>query len=159
PGRGPNEGKPMTRIWSMAVLVALGSGQAASPPAPPAPGALPSEEPTPVRSLPSPPMVMPPAAAATPARGDAPHGPGGGGWARGAARAAREPAGSPAGRQESLMSVTWAGPSLVQVGQRAEYGLLVKNTSPLRLHKVQASVRLPAGMTARETRPAAAPEA
>jgi uncharacterized repeat protein (TIGR01451 family) len=98
---------------------------------------------------------MPAPSAATPAanRADGQAGPGPGGEDD---PTAKDPT---AGRQESLVSVTWAGPSLVQVGQCAAYTLLVNNTSTLSLSKVQAHLRLPAGMTARETRPGAAAEA
>src|SRR4029078_3615842 len=51
------------------------------------------------------------------------------------------------GRQESFVTIDWVGPPVAQVGEHPEYTLLVRNTSSLPLHKVQANVRVPAGMT------------
>src|SRR5437660_27282 len=65
---------------------------------------------------------------------------------------------APAGRQESLVTVDWVGPSVAQVGQQAECSLVIRNTSPLTVQKVTAQVRLPAGLSVRATRPSAAVE-
>lgn len=62
----------------------------------------------------------------------------------------------PPGRQESLVTVEWVGPSLAQVGQQAEYSLMVRNTSPVAVQKVMVYVRLAAGMTVKGTQPSAA---
>jgi uncharacterized repeat protein (TIGR01451 family) len=68
------------------------------------------------------------------------------------------PASAPGGKQDSLVTVDWSGPALAQVGETVDYALLIKNTSSLAVHKVQANVRLPAGMVAKSTKPEAATE-
>jgi len=62
------------------------------------------------------------------------------------------------GKQESLVTVDWVGPSAAQVDQRTEYTLLVRNISPLALHKVRVNVRAGAGLVTGNSTPAATTE-
>ncbi len=56
------------------------------------------------------------------------------------------------------MTIEWIGPSAAQVGEQAEYTLLIRNTSSLPLHKVQANVQLATGMAVKGTKPGALTE-
>jgi uncharacterized repeat protein (TIGR01451 family) len=65
------------------------------------------------------------------------------------------PPGSPPGRQDSLVVVDWTGPALAQVGQKADYAVLTRNTSPRAIHKVVVYVKPAAGMVVATTTPKA----
>jgi uncharacterized repeat protein (TIGR01451 family) len=61
-----------------------------------------------------------------------------------------------AGRHDSIVTLDWSGPSLAQVGEPAEYTLVVRNLFHQPVHKVQVSVRLAPGMKASNSKPHAA---
>jgi uncharacterized repeat protein (TIGR01451 family) len=64
----------------------------------------------------------------------------------------------PTGRQESLVTVDWVGPSATQVGQRTDCTLVVRNTSHVTVHRVQVNLKLAPGLTAPLSRPTASTE-
>src|SRR5205085_8075284 len=104
----------MSRIWVIAVLVALAADRLCSAQAPPTPGGLPPD------------AFQPPATTMKEADMPVP----------------RDLPPSAGVKQDSLVTIDWAGPSLAQVGEVLEYTLQVRNTSALALHKVQANVEV-----------------
>jgi Domain of unknown function DUF11 len=67
---------------------------------------------------------------------------------------AAEPTG-PAARQEPAVSLEWSGPTVLKVGQPAEYALTARNTSQIPLHKVIVQVKVPTGAKVAATEPKA----
>jgi len=62
---------------------------------------------------------------------------------------------NPAGKQEPAVSIEWVGSPTAKVGQMADYGLLVRNTSSATVHQVTVRIRVPAGLQVHGTEPRA----
>jgi uncharacterized repeat protein (TIGR01451 family) len=54
---------------------------------------------------------------------------------------------------QSLVTLSWIGPTATQAGQEAEYTLVVSNRTSLAVPQVAVGVKLPAGMTATPVTP------
>jgi uncharacterized repeat protein (TIGR01451 family) len=63
-----------------------------------------------------------------------------------------------ASRPDTLVTLEWVGPALTQVGQQAEYSLLVRNNSHVAVGNVVVHVRPTSGMSISSTTPRAAVE-
>lgn len=79
------------------------------------------------------------------------------------ARAAAEsPTAAPAsltGRQEPAVSLEWAGPAAVRVGQPVDYTIVARNTCASAVQQVMVRVRLPQGVSATASDPPAGGDA
>jgi uncharacterized repeat protein (TIGR01451 family) len=62
---------------------------------------------------------------------------------------------NPVGRQEPAVSLEWTGPTGGRVGQPADYTVTVRNTCNLPVQQVMVRVRIPHGITVTTTKPKA----
>lgn len=150
------------RIWSIVILTALAVGQVhaqGGPQTPPAsvPSYLPPPFERPVQAAaPSLPPVPLPAVVPAPAVQQ-----------KEPVAVTEQPKSAPprdaalpflGSKQDTGVTVEWAGPSVTQVGQRSEYSVVVRNGFPAAVHKVAVNVRMPAGMAITGSKPPAASE-
>jgi uncharacterized repeat protein (TIGR01451 family) len=163
----------MIPMWSVAVLMLLNAGE---PPAPPLPPGLPTgpdltPPPQAAPAVPALPPVLtptsavevskePPAEAPREAPKDAPKEEKSDKPAEPRLRLEDDltpPADRPpdpvTNRHDSIVTLEWSGPSLAQVGQPADYTLVVRNLFHQPVHKVQVNVRLTPGMKASNSKP------